>query len=176
MQTSLLSILITVIWIYIWIDLARCVKLNHKPLPENRKIKVAGVSLLITIVCFYTTLYSFSSFMYFAPVYIQLVCVGLLFFGVYLVVGARRQMSSLSAREVLFSVNTNHTVVGVYQKFRHPMFFGIGIILISSWCLLPNLIPAVFLVPSIILLGVKAMLETSAFKKQLNLQESDIDQ
>jgi protein-S-isoprenylcysteine O-methyltransferase Ste14 len=176
MQAHLLSLLIIAIWIFIWIDLARCANSNHKPLPEKTNIKVVGVSLLIAIAGFYTTLYSASTFMYLAPLYIQLVCIGLLFCGAYLVVGARRQMSALTAREVLFSINTNYSAGGVFKKFTHPMFFGIGIILISSWCLLSNIIPGVLLLISLTLLCVKAAFETREIKKQLNLQESGIDQ
>jgi protein-S-isoprenylcysteine O-methyltransferase Ste14 len=176
MQTLLFGILITAIWIFIWIDLARCSDSNHKALPDNTNIKVVGVILLVAIACFYTALYSVSSYIYLAPLYVQFVCVGLLFCGAYLVVGARRQMSALTAREVLFSVNTKYSADGVFQKLTHPMFFGIAIILISSWCLLPNIIPGVLLLMSLALLCVKAALETSELRKQLNLRESGIDQ
>ncbi|MFT5831803.1 MAG: protein-S-isoprenylcysteine O-methyltransferase Ste14 [Candidatus Paceibacteria bacterium] len=171
MQTLLFMIIIILTWIFIWLDLARCANPNPKSLPENKRVKVAGIILLISITCFYTTLYSGLSFIFIAPWYVQFVCVGLLLGGAHLVVGARKQMSTLTAKEVLFSINTSYSAAGVFQKFTHPMFFGIGIILISSWCLLPNILPAVFLLTSLVLLCVKAGFESSELKKRLSLRE-----
>ena len=176
MQTFFIGLLISAVWIYIWFDLAAYNTSNRNPLPNNKNLKVVGIYLLISIVIFYTTLYSASTLMYSTSVLTQVVCVGLLFFGAYLVIGARKEMSALTAREVLFSINPTYSSSGVFHKYTHPMFMGIGSILVASWCLLPSLLPALFLLTSVSLLWAKALVETNETKKQSDSQVVHIEQ
>jgi protein-S-isoprenylcysteine O-methyltransferase Ste14 len=165
MQTLLFGSILLTTWIFIWVDLIKCPKPNGTPLPAKRSIKIVGVMLLLSITSFYTALYTATTFIYVTPVYLQLVCISSLCFGTYLVVGARKEMKTLTASEVLFSINMSYSSCGVFKKFTHPMYLGISIILISSWCLLPNILPGLFLVTSLALLCTKTIVETTELRK-----------
>ena len=165
MNASIIALFITIVWIYIWVDLVRSTKSDGVIRESVPSIKVVGTALLLTIAVFYTTLYTSYTHLFTLDAYTQSLALLMLLVGARVVVGARRHMQHLTPKEVLFSINHTHSEAGVYRILKHPMYTGIGIILVTSWVLLPNVVPGVLLLMALSLLCAKAVVETRASKK-----------
>jgi len=159
MSPFLIIVCISVLWVIVWIHFVFKHETSGTSLPSERPLIVCGSLLLTNVILFYIILYLSPTQLFLLPTSLQIVLLVSVFGAAMLVMYARAAISKLSVREVLFSINPILCALGPYQHLRHPMFFGIGYILMVSWILLPNLLALPWLFLSLGLLYAKARIE-----------------
>jgi protein-S-isoprenylcysteine O-methyltransferase Ste14 len=170
MTPLLIAISICALWTCVWLQFGLTVakKSNRAPLPNEQPLVRCGILLLTAISLFYTALYGIPTQLFTIDTPMQLIILTSMTGAASIIGWSRAIMSDLNVREVLFAVNPEPLHAGPYRLLSHPMFYGIGWMLIGSWLLLPNMIAGVFGIWALWLLIRKATIERSIYIRLLD--------
>lgn len=156
-------------WLVIWLHSFKMDKSIKGKLPVDARLVFFSSTLIFLISIFYTLMYVQISFalsgLFNLP---HSSFFGILFslastvFGAYLVIESRLELSNLTSKEIIFSLNTKQVKTGIYRYMNHPMYVGIMLILIGSLINLPSLINVLIFIPILICLYAKARIEVNS--------------
>lgn len=160
--------LVGFVWVAIWLHLYLGGP-RHRILPINRPLQIWSTVTLVSIFLFYTTFYLPYNIPVSEGFLIEqelriLLAIASIAIGFILIIVSRQALAHLSGAEVFVSLSQSKSSHWIYMHLAHPMYYGIGMVLLGSWLLLPNLYSIPFALTAYIAMRQKSHIESQLSK------------
>lgn len=162
MEHYYINLIIILVWVLIW-SFFYWGGNKEQSLTVNTELKKYSTGTITSLALFYTAIHWHPT--HSENVLLIVASIAVMTLGAYLMISARRAMSNITAKEVMFSINPRTSAHNVYQYFRHPMYAGMFLLMAGALIAIPSLYAIPFFVTSSFFVYKKIQIENSAHYK-----------
>lgn len=142
-------IFLVLLWCTVWAGFFILDRSEGDKLPMDQRLVTYSRYVFLLIFFYYTLTFNnigvldesayFSQLDWTDSDSVRLLGYVLAIMGAFLMIISRWYLRALSVSEVLFAKNPHYTTKGVYHYVKHPMYYGIFLILGGSFILIPTI-------------------------------------